>query len=212
MNSHFRACLSFSTFDVWVTRSGDRYLVNQDEGLVQMFPNSNFEVRWTENIQIIWSRGWSKHSHFDHYSYLGHIYAEVAPIPDFRRNLTFYHWCYQASSKSNYQPPHRSTGNSLFCWIAILLTSVIGTTLFWSCFFVHVKFHGCILINDLYKKHSMVANMSIFCMETFMTVFEFFGEVPSFKKKQSIKNLFLENHVYYSLVKFTRMSKADEGR
>ena len=45
-----------------------------------------------------------------------------------------------------------------------------------------------------------------------MTVFEFFGEVPSFKKKQSIKNLFLENHVYYSLVKFTRMSKADEGR
>ena len=97
MNSHFRACLSFSTFDVWVTRSGDRYLVNQDEGLVQMFPNnSNFEVRWTENVQIIWSRGWSKHSHFDHYSYLGHIYAEVAPIPDFRRNLTFYHWCYQA--------------------------------------------------------------------------------------------------------------------
>ena len=24
-----------------------------------------------------------------------------------------------SSSKSNYQPPHRSTGNSLFCWIAI---------------------------------------------------------------------------------------------
>ena len=57
-----------------------------------------------------------------------------------------------SSSKSNYQPPHRSTGNSLFCWIAILLTSVIGTTSFWSCFFVHVKFHGCILINDLLKK------------------------------------------------------------
>ena len=157
MNSHFRACLSFSTFDVWVTRSGDRYLVNQDEGLVQMFPNSNFEVRWTETLITTMKCSndmitrliqtftfWSLFLSGTHLCRSG----TDTGLPPKSNILSLM----LSSSKSNYQPPHRSTGNSLFCWIAILLTSVIGTTLFWSCFFVHVKFHGCILINDLLKK------------------------------------------------------------